>query len=85
MTLPLQLFKQNFNLSIMAFPTDPKYKLVKDPIDGTINVVDLALNVVGVGTSFYFTKYSIPFVDDNTDYQEYKAWVGLGNTAEAAD
>jgi len=28
---------------------------------------------------------SIPFDEGNTDYQEYLAWVGLGNTAEAAD
>ena len=28
---------------------------------------------------------SIPFDEGNTDYQEYLAWVALGNTAEAAD
>ncbi len=27
----------------------------------------------------------IPFVEDNTDYQEYLEWVAEGNTAEAAD
>ena len=27
----------------------------------------------------------IPFYPDNTDYQEYLAWVADGNTAEAAD
>ena len=27
----------------------------------------------------------IPFDSDNTDYQEYLAWVALGNTPEAAD
>ena len=27
----------------------------------------------------------IPFVEANTDYQEYLKWVSEGNTAEAAD
>ena len=27
----------------------------------------------------------IPFDPNNTDYQEYLAWVAKGNTAEAAD
>ena len=28
---------------------------------------------------------AIPFDDANIAYQEYKAWVAAGNTAEAAD
>jgi len=27
----------------------------------------------------------IPFIAENTDYQEYLAWVAAGNTPEAAD
>ena len=30
-------------------------------------------------------QYAIPFVNDNTDYQEYLKWVALGNTPEAAE
>ena len=30
-------------------------------------------------------KTSIPIDEANTDYQEYLAWVALGNTAQAAD
>ena len=30
-------------------------------------------------------KWSIPFSEGNTDYQEYKSWVAAGNTPEAAD
>ena len=29
--------------------------------------------------------WSIPFDPNNTDYQEYLAWVAEGNTAEAAE
>ena len=28
---------------------------------------------------------AIPKDEGNTDYQDYLAWVGLGNTAQAAD
>ena len=31
------------------------------------------------------TISSVPFDDDNTEYIEYKAWLGAGNTPEAAD
>ena len=53
------------------------YKLVKDIMTGTVNQVKYtdSTNVVLI----------IPFDDDNTDYQEYLAWVAEGNTAEASD
>ncbi len=64
----------------MAFPTNPIYKLYKE------RGVD-SKEIIGV------TKYlgieghylDIPLSEDNTDYQEYLAWVAEGNTAEAAD
>ena len=31
------------------------------------------------------TIMSIPFVEDNTDYQEYLKWVAEGNTPEPAE
>ena len=52
------------------------YKLWKGPFDTTEKVV-----IKTDGT----LKTSIPFDENNTDYQEYLAWVALGNTAEAAD
>ena len=30
-------------------------------------------------------KASIPLDEENTDYQDYLAWVALGNTADPAD
>ena len=60
----------------MAYPTNPIYKLLKDPSTNTQNVV--LKNVNGI-------EWNIPFVPDNTDYQEYLEWVAAGNTAEAAD
>ena len=64
----------------MVFPTNPIYKLYKE------RGVD-SKEIIGV------TKYlgieghylDIPLSEDNTDYQEYLAWVAEGNTAEAAD
>tara|TARA_R100000654_G_scaffold37274_3_gene62889 strand:+ start:1608 stop:1790 length:183 start_codon:yes stop_codon:yes gene_type:complete len=60
----------------MAFPTNPIYKLVNNPITGVTDQVKKQNgNVVTI----------IPFDEANTDYQEYLAWVAEGNTAEAAD
>ena len=53
-----------------------KYKLYKDPLSSKVNVVN----------KVYTNKIlSIPFDEENTDYQEYLEWVAEGNTAEAAD
>lgn len=49
------------------------YKLFKDPMGN--NDVGVVLN----GT------IAIPFNPDNTDYQQYLAWVAEGNTPLPAD
>jgi len=54
-----------------------KYKLLK-----TSTLHD---NVDAVETIAGTYKKVIPFVNDNTDYQEYLEWVAAGNTADAAD
>ena len=60
----------------MAYPTNPIYKLFKDPIKGTNSGVKLK-----TGAN---SQKLIPFAEDNTDYQEYLEWAKT-NTAEAAD
>tara|TARA_R100001443_G_scaffold91775_1_gene98409 strand:+ start:1078 stop:1260 length:183 start_codon:yes stop_codon:yes gene_type:complete len=60
----------------MTFPTDPIYKLIKNPIT---NVVDSVKKMNGNILN------AIPFDEANTDYQAYLLWVSEGNTAEAAD
>ena len=57
----------------MAFPSNPIYKLVNNPITG---------NLTNIRTA---TDDFIPISEANTDYQEYLKWVAAGNTAEAAD
>ena len=59
----------------MAFPTNPIYKLLKDEITGKDYGV---VNMEGT------VQMNIPFVEDNTDYQEYLEWAKT-NTAEKAD
>ena len=53
------------------------YKLIKDSITNEISTIKLS-NSDG-------TNSFIPFDEENTDYQEYLAWVAEGNIAEAAD
>ena len=60
----------------MAYPTNPIYKLVKDPSTNTENVVMVTIGGV---------QWSIPFDDDNEQYREYKTWLEAGNTPEASD
>ena len=60
----------------MAYPTNPIYKLVKNPITGVVDQVK---------TKNGDSVLIIPFNETNTDYQNYLAWVAEGNTAQAAD
>ena len=54
------------------------YKLFKDPI--TQREDKIVIKELGNGSVL-----NIPFVEENTDYQEYKEWLAEGNTPEAAD
>ena len=52
------------------------YKLLKNQYTGTVTSVQKTLDGI---------ISSIPFDLENTDYQEYLAWVEEGNTPEEAD
>ena len=64
----------------MAYPTDPIYKLLKDPITGEVIAVKTQ-----TGATKPYTLTTIPFDEKNTDYQDYLLWVAEGGVAEAAD
>lgn len=53
------------------------YKLYKDQRSGEVVSV--------FRTDANGQVWSIPFVSDNTDYQEYLKWVAEGNTPTPAD
>ena len=60
----------------MAYPTNPIYKLVKNPITGVVDQVK---------TKNGNRVLIIPFDEANTDYQAYLLWVSEGNSPEEAD
>tara|TARA_B100000287_G_C20243991_1_gene627287 strand:- start:45 stop:230 length:186 start_codon:yes stop_codon:yes gene_type:complete len=61
----------------MAYPIDPIYKFMKNPITGQVDSIKRKTD----GNR----ELHIPLSEDNTDYQTYLAWVSDGGTAEVAD
>ena len=61
----------------MAYPTDPKYKLIKSSTDDT--------KTEAIETMDGNYRLVFLMVDGNSQYEEYKKWVAAGNTPEAAD
>ena len=59
----------------MAYPTDPIYKFMKNPITGQVD---------SIKTPNGSAELHLPLSEENTDYQEYLEWAKT-NTAEAAD
>ena len=63
----------------MAYPTNPIYKLIKNP-DGVVDTVQTQ-----DGNSAPCKLTIIPFEEDNKHYQTYLKWVAEGNTPDPAD
>ena len=60
----------------MAYPTNPIYKLANNKEGVTVCIL----------TQVNDLQLSIPFCEDNTDYQAYLEWKAIdGNDPEAAD
>ena len=60
----------------MAYPTNPIYKFIKNPITEQVD---------SIKKSNGSKEFHIPFDEANTDYQTYLLWISEGNTPEAAD
>jgi hypothetical protein len=60
----------------MAFPTNPIYKLIKEPIRNEIT---------GVFKYRGTMLLSIPIDEANIDYQDYLKWKADGGVPEEAD
>ena len=56
----------------MAYPTDPKYKLIKSSIDDT--------KTEAIETMDGDYRLVFLLVDGNREYEKYKEWVAAGNT-----
>ena len=64
----------------MAYPTNPIYKLIKDPDTEKVSYVKTQ-----TGSSEPYKITIMPMDEANTDYQEYLEWVAEGGVAEEAD